>query len=130
MKGVAKQRTGVTEYMHAFPRPVQVRLRRMRAIVKSCAPDAEERMSYGMPAYFLHGRLLYFAGFKHHIGFYPMASGIAAFEKHLKHLKHARGSVQFPHDRPFPVGLIGRIVRFRAKENRVKNGNAPTRHRA
>lgn len=111
---------GVEEYIAGFPKEVQDRMRGLRKTIKGEAPDARESLSYGMPYYSLNGRLLYFAGFERHIGFYPLASGIRAFSKELASYKQGKGSVQFPHDRPLPSALIRRIVRFRVKENTSK----------
>jgi uncharacterized protein YdhG (YjbR/CyaY superfamily) len=70
-----------------------------------------------MPAFFLKGNLVYFAAFKHHIGFYPTSSGILAFKKELSVYKGAKGSIQFPIDKPLPLDLISKIVKFRVAEN-------------
>jgi uncharacterized protein YdhG (YjbR/CyaY superfamily) len=81
-------------------------------------------ISYRIPAFRLYGNLVYFAGYAGHIGFYPTASGIAAFESEIGHYKHSKGAVQFPLDKPLPVDLIKRIVRFRVEENTgKKKGN-------
>lgn len=114
MKFVPKD---VDEYISNFPVEVQEKLSSIRAIIRENAPDAEEKISYQMPAYILHGMLLYFAGYKNHIGFYPSTSGIIAFKKGLSIYKGAKGSVQFPLDQPLPLSLIAEIVRFRVIEN-------------
>ena len=85
--------------------------------MNKAAPNAQEKISYGMPAYALNGVLLYFAGYAHHIGFYPTSSGIRAFKSKLSKFKHSKGAVQFPLDAPLPVTLIRQIVRFRVREN-------------
>jgi uncharacterized protein YdhG (YjbR/CyaY superfamily) len=107
----------VDEYIAGFPEDIQHHLNQVRAAIKKAAPGAIEKISYSMPYYALSGRLLYFAAFKHHIGFYPMVSGITAFKKELSIYKGAKGSVQFPLDKPMPLSLITKIVRFRVKEN-------------
>jgi uncharacterized protein YdhG (YjbR/CyaY superfamily) len=107
----------VSEYIAMFPRETQKFLKQMRALIKKAAPGAEEEISYQMPMFKLHGRLVYFAGYKKHIGFYPMASGIKAFQKEISVYKWAKGSVQFPLDKPLPAGLITKIVKYRVKEN-------------
>ena len=94
------------------------RWRRQRA--QKAAPKAEEAISYGMPAFKLNGLLVWFAAYAKHIGFYPRVSAIAAFKKELSIYKGAKGSVQFPLDKPLPLALITRIVKFRAKENRER----------
>lgn len=110
----------VEQYCKSFPTEVKSRLLALRKLVKELAPDATEKISYRMPAYFLHGRLVYFAAHTHHIGLYPMASGIEKMASKLKGYKHAMGSVQFPHDQPFPLPLIRQIIELRVKENRLK----------
>jgi len=109
------------EYAERFSKEVQRRLKNMRLTIKKAAPQAEEKISYGIPAFTLQGRLVWFAAHKNHIGFYPCASGVAAFKKQLSPYKQAKGSVQFPFDQPLPLALISRIVKFRVKENRAKN---------
>lgn len=108
------------DYLDRFPRDVQLRLQKLRLTVKKAAPQAKEKISYGIPAFTLNGMLVWFAGFKKHIGFYPRTSAIAAFKKELSVYKGAKGSVQFPFDKPLPLTLISRIVKFRVKENLSK----------
>jgi uncharacterized protein YdhG (YjbR/CyaY superfamily) len=107
----------IDEYIHSFPPDVQKILEQLRKIIHENAPDAEETISYGMPTFKLNGNLVHFAAFEHHIGFYPTPSGIEAFEKELAPYKHAKGSVQFPLDKPIPYDLVKRIVQFRVKES-------------
>lgn len=107
----------IDEYIAGFPPHVQEILQKVRLTIRKAAPDAEERISYKMPAFTLNGNLVYFAGFKEHIGFYPIPTGIERFERELAPYKQGRGSVQFPLDKPIPYGLIAKIVKFRAKEN-------------
>ncbi len=109
--------TSIDEYIALFPPETQVRLREMRAIIHAAAPGAQETISYGMPAFRLHGQLCFFGGFKKHIGFYPIPSGLTAFEQELAGYTRGKGSVQFPLDQPLPAALITRIVQFRAEEN-------------
>ncbi|MBK6914294.1 MAG: DUF1801 domain-containing protein [Ignavibacteriales bacterium] len=109
------------DYIKSFPKDVRHRLEQIRAIIKHTAPDAEESISYGMPAYKLNGKpLVYFAAFKNHIGFYATPSGHSEFAKELSKYKQGKGSVRFPLDKPLPLGLITKIVKFRAKENLQK----------
>ncbi len=108
------------DYISGFPAEVKEMLERLRATIKNAAPNAEEVISYSMPAFKLNGLLIYFAGYKNHIGLYPMASGIAAFKKELSIYKGAKGSVQFPIDKPLPLTLIKKIVKFRVAENLQK----------
>ena len=107
----------VDEYMTAFPPDTRAKLQSIRKAIKKAVPKAEELISYNMPMFKYEGRLVYYAGYKNHIGLYPMVSGISAFKKELSGYKGAKGSVQFPLDKTMPLGLITRIVKFRAKEN-------------
>jgi uncharacterized protein YdhG (YjbR/CyaY superfamily) len=107
----------VEDYISRFPEEVQESLQRLRVAIKKAVPKAEEVISYGMPAYKLNGVLVYFAAYKNHIGFYPTAIGIKAFTDELSNYKSSKGAVQFPITEPIPIGLITKIVKFRAKEN-------------
>ena len=89
----------------------------MRLTIRKAAPNAREEISYGIPTFILDGNLVWFAAFKSHIGFYPGVSRIAAFRKKLSGYKVAKGSVQFPFDKPLPLALVSRIVKFRVKES-------------
>jgi uncharacterized protein YdhG (YjbR/CyaY superfamily) len=115
--------TSIDEYIAAFPAEIQKILQELRATIKAAAPDAEEKISYQMPTFFLKGNVVHFAAFKNHIGFYPAPRGIEAFKDELSKYKGAKGSVQFPIDKPLPLKLIGRIVKFRVAEN-LKNAGA------
>lgn len=108
------------DYLHRFPKEVRQRLQKMRLTVKKAAPQAKEKISYGIPSFTVNGMLVWFAAFKNHIGFYPRTSAIAAFKKELSTYKSAKGSVRFPFDKPLPLDLIGRMVKFRVKENLSK----------
>ena len=112
--------TTIDEYIATFPADAQAILQKVRDTIRKAAPQAEEAISYQMPTFKLNGNLVHFAAFKNHIGFYPVPSGIEKFKKELSTYKGAKGSVQFPLDRPIPYGLIGRIVKFRVKENLSK----------
>ena len=107
----------IDEYIATCPEHVQKILQELRAVIKAAAPEAEEKFSYQMPTFALHGNLVHFAAHKSHIGFYPTPSGIEAFKEELAVYKGAKGSVQFPINQPLPWDLIGRIVRFRVAEN-------------
>ncbi len=108
----------VEDYIAGFPEATQEKLRKIRAIIKEKAPDSTEGFSYGMPAYKIFGKpLVYFAGFKKHIGFYATPSGHSEFSAELSKFKCGKGSVQFPLIKPVPFELIGRIVEFRVLEN-------------
>jgi uncharacterized protein YdhG (YjbR/CyaY superfamily) len=110
----------VDEYISGFPKDVQKKLAELRTTIRKAAPDAEEIISYQMPAYSLNGNLVYFAAYKNHIGFYPTASGIKNFESDLSKYESSKGAVKFPIDKPLPLGLITKIVKFRVKENLAK----------
>lgn len=111
----------IDEYIAGFPKDVQKILGQVRATIKKAAPDAEETISYAMPTFTLQGRyLVYFAGYKNHIGIYPAPTGNGAFKKELSVYKTGKGSVQFPLDKPMPLSLITKIVKFRIKENLEK----------
>lgn len=110
----------IDEYIAAFPADIQAKLQAMRETIRAAAPEAEERISYRMPTFALHGNLVHFAAFTRHIGFYPAPRGIEAFQQELSRYKGAKGSVQFPLDEPLPLELISRIVAFRVAENGAK----------
>lgn len=107
----------IDEYIASCDERVQPILEKMRATIKAAAPEAEEKISYQMPTFWQQGNLVHFAAWKDHIGFYPAASGIAAFQEELSKYSSAKGSVQFPIDKPLPVALIKKIVKFRVAEN-------------
>ena len=108
------------EYIATFAEEKAMILKKFRSTIKKAAPAAEEVISYGIPAFKLHGLLVWFAGHNKHIGFYPRVSAIEAFKKELSAYKGAKGSVQFPFDKPVPFGLVSKIVKFRVKENLEK----------
>ena len=110
----------IDEYISAFPDEVQERLQEIRTTIRKAAPDAEETINYAIPTFKLNGNLVHFAGYESHIGFYPAASGIEAFKKELSAFKGAKGSVQFPLDKPLPLGLVTKIVKFRVRESLEK----------
>lgn len=110
----------IDEYIATFPKDVQDKLESLRKAIRESAPEAEEAISYMMPAFKLNGPLVYFAAHKRHIGFYPTASGISAFKDELSRYKQSKGAVQFPLDEPVPLGLVRKMVRFRVKENTAK----------
>jgi uncharacterized protein YdhG (YjbR/CyaY superfamily) len=110
----------IDEYISGFPENVQRILEKMRAVIKDAAPEALETISYQMPAFKLHGILVYFATHKNHIGFYPTASPIVAFKEALTPYKKSKGAVQFPLDKPVPFDMVKKIVEFRVKENKER----------
>src|SRR5262245_18793177 len=107
----------VDEYIAEFPLETQKVLEEMRALIRACAPDATETISYAIPTFDLNGKhLVHFAGYDKHVGLYPTPSGIEAFKDELRQYKSAKGSVRFPLAEPQPADLIRRIVEFRVKE--------------
>jgi len=112
--------TDIDEYISGFPKKTQKILEQLRVTIKGAAPQADEIISYGMPAFKLNGMLVWFAAYSKHIGFYPRVSGIEAFKKELSIYKGAKGSVQFPLDKPLPLRLVTKIVKFRVIENLQK----------
>jgi uncharacterized protein YdhG (YjbR/CyaY superfamily) len=109
--------TSIDEYIATFPQDIQDILEKLRSTIRKAAPNAEETINYQMPTFTLKGNLVHFAAFKKHIGFYPTPSGIEKFKKELSAYEGAKGSVQFPLDRPIPYDLISKIVKFRVGEN-------------
>lgn len=109
--------TTIDEYINTFPKDVQKILEQIRKTIKEVAPEAEEAISYQIPTFKLNGNLVHFAAFKNHIGFYPTPSGQKAFEKELSVYKSGKGSVQFPLNKPMPLSLIRKIVKYRVKES-------------
>jgi uncharacterized protein YdhG (YjbR/CyaY superfamily) len=112
----------VDEYIAEFPADVQQILAKIRSTIRESAPNAGEKIAYGIPTFTLNGNLVHFAAFKNHVGFYPDPSGIEAFARELSPYQSAKGSVQFPLSQPIPYDLISRIVRFRVQENQEKAG--------
>ena len=107
----------IDEYIASFPEDTQKILMEIRNTIKAAAPDAEEKISYQMPTFYLNGNLIHFAAFKSHIGIYPTPSGTEAFKRELSKYQGAKGSVRLPIDEPMPLKLIARIVKFRVAEN-------------
>lgn len=110
----------VDAYIAGFPPDVREVLEKMRLTIRKAAPEAEEKISYMMPAFVLEGPLVYFAAFKKHISFFPTSTGIERFKKELAVYETSKGTVRFSLGQPVPYGLITRIVKFRVKENRVR----------
>jgi uncharacterized protein YdhG (YjbR/CyaY superfamily) len=111
----------IDRYIAVLPDKSREMAEQLRSTIKKAAPEAEEVISYGMPAYKLNGILLYFAVHKNHIGFYPMTAAIEAFKSELTEYKCSKGTIQFPHDKPIPFDLIEKIVKFRVNENLQKS---------
>jgi len=110
----------IDEYIARFPEDVQEILQKTRMTIRKAAPGAEETIKYQLPTFTLHGNLVHFGGFKEHIGFYPVPSGIEAFKDELSVYKGGKGSIQFPLDQPIPYDLISKVVKFRVQENLEK----------
>ena len=110
----------IDEYIACFPADVQKILQLVREAIKSVAPDATEAIAYGIPTFRLNGNLVHFAGYAHHIGFYPGAEGIEVFMNELSLYKISKGTVQFPLDKPIPYGLIKKITLYRVEKNILK----------
>lgn len=111
----------VDKYISGFPAEVQVLLEQLRSTIRIAAPEAEEIISYGMPAYRLAGNLVYFAAYKNHIGFYPTSSGIERFQSELLSYNCSKGTIQFSLCEPLPLELIARIVKYRVSTNLSKS---------
>jgi uncharacterized protein YdhG (YjbR/CyaY superfamily) len=107
----------ITEYINAAPKEAQKKLREMRACIRAAAPGAEESLKWGMPAFSYRRILVTFAAFKHHIGFYPTPSAVKAFANDLAKFATAKGSIQFPLEKPLPLPLIRKITAFRVRES-------------
>ena len=110
----------IDEYIALFPKETQKILQEMRATIHAAAPAAQEKISYQMPAFAQNGILVYFAARKDYIGFYPTSSGTQAFKQELSSYEYTKGTVKFPMDKPLPLDLITKIVKFRLAENQKK----------
>jgi uncharacterized protein YdhG (YjbR/CyaY superfamily) len=117
--GMIKFKT-IDEYHHSFPAAIQKRLNEIRKTIKSAAPEAEEEISYNMPAFRQNKVLVYYAAAKEHIGFYPTPKPIKVFSVELSGYKASKGAIQFPLDKKIPVALIKKIVKFRVMEDAEK----------
>ncbi len=103
----------IDAYIAQFPNDVQKKLQQIRVLIHQEIPEATEKISYQMPTFFLHGNLIHFAAFAHHIGMYPLPDAVEAFKKEFAPYKQGKGSIQFPLDQELPLDLILKIVRFR-----------------
>lgn len=113
----------IDAYIATFPTATQEILQQIRQTIQEAAPMAVEKISYAMPTFFLNGNLIHFAAYKNHIGLYPAPQGIEAFKEELSAYKGAKGSVQFPINKPMPLALIARITKFRVEQNLAKAEN-------
>jgi uncharacterized protein YdhG (YjbR/CyaY superfamily) len=112
----------ITAYINTAPKQARKKLREMRECIRRCAPGAQESLKWGMPAFSYQRILVTFAGFKHHIGFYPTPSAVRAFASDLSKYATARGSIQFPLEKSLPLALIRKITAFRVRESIEKDG--------
>jgi uncharacterized protein YdhG (YjbR/CyaY superfamily) len=117
----------IDDYIATFPKEIQRMLQELRATIHAAAPEATEKISYQMPTFYLKGNLIHFAAFKNHIGLYPAPSGIEAFKEELSRYASSKGAVQFPIDKPLPLELVSRIVKFRVAENLNKAASKRSR---
>ncbi len=115
-----KTYNSIDAYIEDFPKEIQEKLRQLRKVIHETAPDATEKIAYGMPTFYQNGNLVHFAAFKNHIGFFPAPSGINAFEKELSKYKTGKGTLQFPNDKEIPFELVQKITAFRLEENLKK----------
>ena len=111
----------ITEYIDAAPKEAQKKLREMHACIRKCTPGATESLKWGMPAFSYRRILVTFAAHKTHIGFYPTPSAVSAFAKELSKFVTAKGSIQFPLEKPLPLPLIRKITAFRVRESIEKD---------
>ena len=107
----------VDEYLAKMPAATRTKLESLRETIRDAAPEATEKIGYGIPTYVFHGNLVHFAGYEHHIGFYPGSSPVRHFADELDHYETSKGTIRFPVDEPLPLDLVRRIVEFRVAEN-------------
>jgi uncharacterized protein YdhG (YjbR/CyaY superfamily) len=118
MKRDMRTARDIDEYIAGFPSEVQEKLQRIRAAIRKAAPKAEEAIKYAMPTFTLNGNLVHFAAYRNHIGFYPAPRALQEFSEELSKYEGSKGAVRFPLDKPLPIGLIQRIVRYRVKQSK------------
>ena len=117
--------TTIDGYISTFPADIQAILENVRQAIQKAAPEAAETMSYGIPTFNLNGKhLVFFAGWKHHVSLYPLPAGDEAFQQEISYYKRAKGSIQFPLDKPIPYDLVEQIVTLLIKENPDKESYA------
>jgi uncharacterized protein YdhG (YjbR/CyaY superfamily) len=127
MRAARKAPATIDEYIEPFPPDARAILRRVRETVRKAAPEAEEKISYRMPAYAQNGIVVWFAGFKNHIGLYPPVKGDAGLKKAMARYANEKGNLRFPLDEPIPYRLIERIVKLRIKQNQAKAAKPKSR---
>jgi len=117
----SKKVENIDDYISDFPGETQKYLNEMRELIRKLAPDSVESISYAIPTFSVNGKyLVYFAGFKNHIGLYPTPVGMEAFKEELLNYKTGKGSVQFPLNKPLPIALITKIVKYQIEQNEIK----------
>src|SRR5437868_9135359 len=120
MESTSRKFKTVDEYFSMFPATTKNILMELRETIRQAAPQAEELISYNIPAFKFHGVLVYYAAYERHIGFYPTASPMRVFKKELADYKTSKGAIQFPIGKPIPTALVKKIVKFRMNENLEK----------
>lgn len=118
----------IDSYIAAQSPEVQPKLRALRETIQKAAPAAGEKISWGMATFTLHGNLVHFSAQKKHIGFHPTPSAIESFREELAPYACSKGTVQFPYDKPLPIGLITKMVRFRVKEQEAEAAKKAVSH--
>ena len=126
MESKKKKPKDVNEYIGAAPKEARKKLKEMRACIRKAAPGALESLKYGLPAFSYKRILVIYAAHTNHIGFYPTPSAVKAFTRELKEYATAKGSIQFPLEKPLPLTLIKKITEFRVKESVEKDGKWKT----
>lgn len=119
-KSAKKIFKNVDEYINSLPKRNKEIIKNIRKLIKKTAPEAEEVISYQMPAFKYHGMLVYYAAFKDHYSLFPMTDSIKKFKEKLKSYKIGKGTIQFDYDKPLPVNLIKEIVKYRVQKNLEK----------
>lgn len=109
----------IDEFIAQYPADVQQKLQQLRQTIHHYAPDAKEKISYGMPTFYLNKNLVHFSAYETHIGFYPGAAAIAEFSEQLKPYDTSKGTVRFPIDKPLPLELVSNITEYCVSQNQV-----------
>ena len=125
----AKVAKNIDEYIADFPEDVQKSLEKVRAAIRKAAPRADEAIKYQMPTFVLNGNLIHFAGYKNHIGLYPGPRAIEEYKDEVSKYQTSKGTVQFPLDKPVPVGLISKITKFCVQRNLAKAQKGTKQHK-
>ena len=126
METMGKKYETIDEYIAGFPADIQAVLQEVRQTIKKAAPQASEKIGYGIPTFFLNGNLVHFAGYKSHIGFYPGSGAVEQFKEEFSAYEQSKGTVRFPLDKPVPFDLIRRVTEVRVRENLAKGKQKQT----